>query len=83
MNTIARDIDALSIVNIKIFMLENIKRDSNASDSQVAEATRKTNNLNSERNALIDSIDVALNKIAAGDQQQLFGSNKMYGNEKQ
>lgn len=76
--TIGNLIDRLSIVNIKIYMLEDIKR-SPATDHAIAEATRKTNVLNSERNALIDAIDQALNKLAEGETQVLFGSNKKYG----
>ena len=77
--TIGNLCDKLSIVNIKIFHLENVKRDKNASDKEISEATKKTNVLNSERNALIDAIDLALNEIAEGKKQKLFGSNKSYG----
>ena len=76
--TIGAAMDKLSIVNIKIFFLENVKRDKNASDKEIADAT-KTNVLNSERNALIDYIDLTLNEIAEGKKQKLFGSNKSYG----
>lgn len=72
-------IDQLSIINIKIFMLENVKRDVSKSDSEIAEATRKTNTLNSQRNALILSIDEAFNKIASGEKVTISGQNtKIY-----
>ncbi len=71
--------DELSIVNIKIFMQEDLKRDPNATDKIVADATRKTNILNVQRTSLVDSIDIALNEIAEGKKQKLFGSNKSYG----
>lgn len=77
--TIGELCDKLSIVNIKIFMLENIKRDESADDKAVAEATRKTNKLNSERSWLVEAIDLELNELAKGNQQKLFGANKMYG----
>lgn len=79
--TIGNLIDQLGIVNIKIFMLEDKKREANASDSEVADATRKTNVLNSHRNNLIEAIDVGMNEIAKGNQQKLFGqgSTKTYG----
>lgn len=77
--TIGELCDKLSIVNIKIFMLENIKRDESADDKAVAEASRKTNDLNVQRNSLIENLDIEMNEIAKGIQQKLFGANKMYG----
>lgn len=82
--TIANLIDQLSIVNIKIYFLENEKRDLNATDKNIAEATKKTNILNSQRNNLIQSIDEDLNNmIETGELQKLYqqGSSKMYGKE--
>lgn len=49
-------IDKLSIVNLKIFQLEDIKRGP-YSDKEIADATRKTNELNAHRNKLIAEID--------------------------
>lgn len=49
-------IDKLSIVNLKIFQLEDIKRGPHT-DKEIADATRKTNELNSHRNKLIAEID--------------------------
>jgi uncharacterized protein YpiB (UPF0302 family) len=79
--TIGQLIDELSIVNIKIWMAEDIKRDPNATDKQIADATRKTNIANQQRNDLIQSIDEGLNVIAKGETQKLYnqGSTKMYG----
>lgn len=77
--TVGALIDKLSIVNIKIFMLEDVKRDTTVTDFQIAEATRKTNVLNTERNALIDAIDLGLNEISEGKKQKLYGANKNYG----
>ena len=72
-------VDKLSIINIKIFMLEDIKRNPDATDKEIADATRKTNVLNSERNEVIDAIDILSNELAEGKKQKLFGSNKSYG----
>lgn len=77
--TIGNLIDKLSIINIKIYLLEDIKRDNRATESEIACATKKTNIINSERAAIIDSIDLELNEIAEGRKQKLFGANKMYG----
>lgn len=79
MITIGQLCDKLSIVNIKIFMLEDIKRDPNATDGEIAAATKRTNSLNSERNEIIDQIDILCNELANGTKQKLFGANKMYG----
>ncbi len=57
--TIGEMIDKLSVTNIKIFFLENIKRDQAQDDKTVADATRKTNTLNTYRNNLIQQIDKA------------------------
>ncbi len=77
--TIGNMIDQLSICNLKIYMAEDIKRDPKATDKVVADATRKTNVLNVQRNNLIDEIDLALNDLADGMKQKLYGSNKSYG----
>lgn len=66
-------IDQLSIINIRIWMLEDIKRNPNASDKEIADATRKVNKLNVERNMLIEAID----KFHGIDNNQ--GSTKIYG----
>lgn len=80
--TIGNMVDQLSIVNIKIYMEEDKKRNPNATDKQIADSCKKTNRLNVQRNVLIDEIDLALNELAEGKKQQLFGSNKSYGNGK-
>lgn len=80
--TVGQLSDKLSICNIKVFMLEDVKRNPDASDSEIADATRKTNVLNSERNEIIDAIDLAMNELAQGKQQKLYGSNKSYGSKK-
>lgn len=50
-------VDQLSIINIRIWFLEDVKRDPNATDQQIAEATRKVNILNPQRAQLIEAID--------------------------
>lgn len=74
-------IDQLSIVNIKIWMAEDIKRDPKAMDADIAKATRTTNIANQQRNDLIQAIDEEMNAIAKGEQQKLYkqGDSKMYG----
>jgi predicted lactoylglutathione lyase len=82
METIGNLIDKLTITNIRIWMAEDIKRDKNASDKQIADATRVTNVANSFRTDLIQEIDEKLNQIlTTGTPQKLYkqGSTKMYG----
>lgn len=78
--TLGNLIDQLTIANIRIWMAEDVKRDSNATDAQVAAAARITNTTNSLRNLLIQEIDEGLNEMAEGKKQQLFkqGSSKLY-----
>lgn len=79
--TIGNLIDQLSIVNIKIWMAEDIKRDPKATDADIAKATRTTNIANQQRNDLIQAIDEEMNAIARGETQKLYkqGESKMYG----
>jgi predicted lactoylglutathione lyase len=82
MDTIGNLIDKLTITNIRIWMAEDIKRDTNATDKQIADATRVTNVANSLRTDLIQEIDEKLNEmISTGKLQKLYkqGSTKMYG----
>lgn len=82
METIGNLIDKLTITNIRIWMAEDIKRDKNASDKQIADATRITNVANSHRTDLIQEIDEKINElITSGKPQKLYkqGSTKMYG----
>jgi predicted lactoylglutathione lyase len=82
METIGNLIDKLTIANIRIWMAEDIKRDKNTTDKQIADATRVTNVVNSLRTDLIQEIDEKLNEmVSAGKLQKLYkqGSTKMYG----
>ena len=73
MDTIGNKIDQLTIVNIRMWMAEDIKRDPNASDKQIADATRLTNITNTQRNDLIQEIDELMNEmIISGKPQKLY-----------
>jgi len=82
--TIGNLIDQLTIANIRIWFAENTKRDSNATDKQLADVTRVTNVANQQRNDLIQAIDEGLNETALGTQQKLYeqGTAKLYGKER-
>lgn len=80
--TIGNMIDQLSVTNLRIWMAEDVKRDKNATDKEIADATRVTNIANQQRNDLIQGIDEALNElVSTGKLQKLYkqGSNKSYG----
>lgn len=82
METLGNLIDKLTIVNLRIWMAEDIKRDSNATDEKIANATRLTNVANSQRNDLIQEIDELINHmVKTGELQKLYkqGDTKMYG----
>jgi hypothetical protein len=82
--TIGNMIDQLSIINIKIWMAEDQKRNGDATDADIAKATKITNIANQQRNNLIQSIDEELNNmVETGELQKLYGqgSTKMYGKE--
>ena len=82
MDTVGSLIDKLTIVNIRVWMAEDIKRNKSSSDEDIANACRITNVANSQRNDLIQEIDEALNSIVStGTAQKLYkqGSTKMYG----
>ena len=82
METIGNLIDKLTIANIRIWMAEDIKRDKDATDKEIAAATRITNVVNGLRTDLIQEIDESLNHmVQTGELQKLYkqGSTKMYG----
>jgi hypothetical protein len=82
MDTFGNLCDKLCIVNLKIWNQEDLKRDPKATDKQIADATRKTNILNVQRNDLIQELDEML--IAASQGKVSFknykqGDTKSYG----
>jgi len=81
MDTFGNLIDKLTIVNMKIWKYEDIKRTSK-DDKEIADATRKTNILNQQRNDLIQEIDemfidASNNKVTFKSYKQ--GETKNYG----
>jgi hypothetical protein len=84
METIGNLIDKLTVTNIRIWMAEDIKRKNNATDSEIANATKVTNIANQQRNDLIQEIDELINHLVENQKiQKLYkqGSNKMYGRD--
>lgn len=82
METLGNLIDKLTIVNLRIWMAEDIKRDSESTDEKIVNATRLTNVANIQRNDLIQEIDELINHmIKTGELQKLYkqGDTKLYG----
>lgn len=66
----------LIVTNIRIWMAEDIKRNKEATDKQIAAACRITNVANQLRNDLMEEVDIRL-----GEKNYGQGSTKMYGKE--
>lgn len=80
--TLGTLIDKLTIVNLRIWKAEELKRDPEATDKQIADATRITNIANTQRNDLMQEIDelflgVVSGKVKMKNYKQ--GSTKSYG----
>lgn len=81
MDTIGSLIDKLTVVNLKIWNYEDVKRLSD-DDHVIAEATRKTNTLNQQRNDLIEEIDTLIVDVVVGNKKMKnykIGGTKLYG----
>lgn len=82
MDTLGSLVDKLSVTNLKIWFAEDLKRDPNATDKQIADATRITNDANKIRNQLMEEIDELFIDVIEGKKKmELYkqGSTKMYG----
>ena len=83
METLGNLIDKLSITNIRMWFLEDIKRDSN-DDHAIAEATKKTNIVNQQRTDLIQEIDEFMLGLLDGSitmKNYKQGELKKYGSD--
>ena len=81
METMGSLIDKLTIINLKIWKFEDVKRIAK-DDIIIADATKKTNILNQQRNDLIQEIDELLEGVVCGKNKiKLYknGDTKSYG----
>lgn len=84
METIGNLIDKLTIVNLRIWFAEDIKRNSSSTDSDIVKATKITNVANQQRNDLIQQIDETMNYLIKNQKEQKLynqGFTKMYGKD--
>ncbi len=75
-------IDKLTIINLRIWKLEDLKRDKNATNKKIADATKQTNLLNQQRNDLIQEIDELIIGMVEGKveiKNYKQGETKSYG----
>jgi hypothetical protein len=78
METIGSLVDKLSIVNIRLWHLEDKRRDLSLLDKDRLEAADMVSVVNKERNSLIDEIDVLLNDYIVTNKVKISLKNKMY-----
>jgi hypothetical protein len=78
METIGSLVDKLSIANIRLWHLEDKRRDLSLSDKDRLEAADMVSVVNKERNGLIDEIDVLLNDCIVTNKVKISLKNKMY-----
>lgn len=64
--TLGSLVDKLTVANIRLWHLEDVRRDRNLSDKNRLAAADMISVVNGERNDLIDEIDEFLYKAAAG-----------------
>lgn len=69
METIGNLVDKLTIVNLKLWHLEEIAHEQSASDSEVAAAKRKIDVLNLQRHSLIEELDTLLQEVITGEKK--------------
>ena len=82
METVGQLIDKLCVVNMRIWAAEDIKRNTDSTDADIAKATKITNVANQQRNDLIQEIDELVNDLVSNNKvQKLYkqGSTKLYG----
>jgi hypothetical protein len=83
METLGSLVDKLTVVNLKIYHTEDIAHDPASGIEEVGRAKLKINVLNNQRNALIEEIDVLIEKaIESGEAPKVFRTLKDYGPKK-
>lgn len=78
METLGSLIDKLSISNIRLWHLEDKRRDLSLPDKERLEAADMVSIVNKERNSLIDEIDVLLNDCIVSNKVKISLKNKLY-----
>ena len=79
METLGSLVDKLTIANLRLWHLEDQRRDRTKSDAERLAAADKVSVVNSERNALIDEIDVLADASVKRGRFPMAPKNKLYG----
>ena len=80
--TLGNLVDKLTIANIGIWMQEDIKRDPDATDEELADTVRKCSILNQRRSEIIEAIDELIADFYFKRKKpkiDMVGSTKNYG----
>lgn len=83
METIGSVIDQLTVVNLKLYHIEDQARDEAITGNKLKELNRKRNDLNVQRSMLKDQIDSMLNEAVKSGKVPMMFSHKQYGKEQQ
>jgi hypothetical protein len=71
--------DKLTIANVRLWHLEDRRRDRSLPDSERLKAADMVSTVNAERNALIEEIDALFNDSLERGQAPLVKKSKLYG----
>jgi len=77
--TLGSAIDKLAIANIRLWHLEDQRRDRSLPDAERLTACDMVSAVNAERNALIDEIDQLIHDAARSGRAPRSPKNKLYG----
>jgi hypothetical protein len=78
METLGSLVDKLSIANIRLWHLEDRRRDKTLLDEERLKAADTVSIVNGERNSLMDEIDIILDKSINNKKAPIFLKNKLY-----
>ncbi len=79
METLGSLTDKLTIANVRLWHLEDRRRDRSLPDSDRLKAADMVSTVNAERNALIEEIDALLSDAIMRGQAPLVKKSKLYG----
>jgi len=78
MQTIGELIDKLTIANIRLWHLEDIRRNKNLTNDERLKACDSVSVVNKQRNNLIDEIDKCIDDAIHNGEAPVFLKNKLY-----
>jgi len=79
METLGSLVDKLTIANVRLWHLEDRRRDRSLPDAERLGAADKVSAVNAERNTLIDEIDQLADGAVRAGRAPVSPKNKLYG----